>query len=271
MLGLPTVALVDVPEHDPVHIFQTGSPGLDARSVATTREKFAVAVRRLVVDPELRRRDGAAARAAVLAAHDGPGWRARLESLYAQARSLPAVEVEEVGESGTDDRFSAMLISALSPGTISPSPVQLAGPLGNLFDPAMQADLFVAAQRDAVTSLTLRVGAGWERERAWTTRVLALAADHPRLTVSLPFIANDDVHGTRSSAQLVAMLHELGQSPEDCGEIRVEISAPPVVLDIPFSAAALDWLHGVLVSPCWEPLRSPTLVGAPAVEAPAGD
>jgi hypothetical protein len=114
------------------------------------------------------------------------------------------------------------------------------------------------------------VAAGWHRHAEWTTRLLALAGAYPRLTVSLPFADDDDVHGTRSSDRLVGMLADLGQSPEDCGDVRVE-SAPAresgrsLIEELPFSTEGLNWLEAVLSSRCWEPL--PALAAMPGAGA----
>jgi hypothetical protein len=273
MVGLPVLALADIAEGTPTHIFQTGSPGLAGRPVATEAGQFAVAVRRLAVDADLRRTEGAATQAAVLAEHDGPGWLAHLEALYERARALPAVNVDDLGDSPADERYGAMLLSVWAPGTVSPHPHHLTAPLGELYDDVLRGDLFAVFQRAAGSSPTVRVAAGWQRHAEWTTRLLALAGAHRRLTVSLPFADDDDVHGTRSSDRLVGMLAELGQSPEDCGDVRVE-SAPAresvrsLIEELPFSTEGLNWLEAVLSSRCWEPLPAlAALPGAGAVPA----
>jgi glycosyltransferase involved in cell wall biosynthesis len=266
MVGLPVLALADIAEGTPTHIFQTGSPGLAGRPAATEAGQFAVAVRRLAVDADLRRTDGAATKAAVLAEHDGPGWLAHLEALYERARALPAVDADDLGDSPADERYGAMLLSVWAPGTVSPHPHHLSAPLGELYDDGMRGDLFAVFQRAAGSSPTVRVAAGWQRHAEWTTRLLALAGAHPRLTVSLPFADDDDVHGTRSSDRLVGMLADLGQSPEECGDVRVE-SAPAreagrsLIEELPFSTEGLNWLEAVLSSRCWEPL--PVLAAMP--------
>jgi len=252
MAGVPVLALADLPQDDPAHLLHTSSPGLDGRAVSTSADQLAVAVRRLVQDPELRRREGDAVRASVQALHDGPGWCSQLEAVYAQARALPAVDVDALGESVADQRYGAMVLSA--GGTaVSPEPHLLAGPLGELFDDAMQAELFGALWRDTGAPLSVRVADAWEDHPDWTARLLTLAAASPRLRVSLPFAAGDDVQGSRTSAHLVALLDRLGQTPEDCGDLHVETAAPPDALppvagEPPFSAAPLDRLGLVLSS-----------------------
>lgn len=286
MLGLPVVALVDVPEDDAVHVFQAGSPGLAGIGPAATADKLAVAVRRLAADPELRRREGAAVRAAVRAAHDGPGWSAQLERLYEQARALPAIDVDDLPESPTDDRYAAMLLSAVSPGPVSPDPTAFMEPLGALFDDTMRSDLFAASHRDLGPSLTVRTATGWERQPVLTTRLLELAGAHPRLTVSFPVAAGDDAQGTRSAARLTELLAGIGQTPESCGEVRIDAVAPTAVPrvagELPFVPEALAWLTELVSSPCWEQApalpaagrpRARPLRAAPSAEhlAPAAD
>jgi hypothetical protein len=167
-----------------------------------------------------------------------------------------------------------MVLSANSaPESLDPR--VLAGPLGELYDEPMQADLFAVFQRDAGPSLHLRVGAGWERHPEWTTRLLGLAGSYPRLRVSLPFAADDDdVQGSRTTTLLVGMLAALGQSAEDCGDIQVEThgprnAVPSVAGELPFSPEALDWLQRLLASPCWEPLPDPAPVTEPVAAGAA--
>lgn len=255
VLGLPVVALADIPEDDPAHIFQAGSPGLAGRPVATTADQFAAAVRRLAVDPDLRRTEGAAARAAAVEVHDGPGWLAGLELLYEQARSLPAADVEALGEARTDDRYGAMLLSATSPAAASPDPRTLVGPLGDLFDGTMESDLLATLMRSLSPSLVVRVASRWQDAPARTTRLLALAAAHPRLTISLPFVEDDDAHGTCSVASLSALLAGLGQTPDDCGDIQLEPQAAhttqSVRWEVRLTDEDLDRVERVVSSPLW--------------------
>jgi hypothetical protein len=269
MVGLPVVALADLPEDDPARAFQTSSPGLAGISVATTAEKCAVAVRRLASDAELRRREGAKVQATVSAVHDGPGWRSALEALYERARSLPPRDVDDLGERPvSDERYAAMLLSAVSPGLTSPDPRRFVQPLGDLYDARMHGDLFALLHRDAGSSLTVRVAAGWERHLEWTTRLLELAGTYPRLRVSLPFAAHDDVQGTQTSAFLTTALDRIGQSPETCGDIRVEVArrldaGTSIDEELPFLPEALDRLQALLASPLWEGSRELAAAGAP--------
>ena len=53
------------------------------------------------------------------------------------------------------------------------------------------------------------------------------------------------------------MLDGLGQSPETCGDVRVESSGAAeagrsFAGELPFSPESLDWLEAVLSSACWE-------------------
>lgn len=256
MVGLPVVTLADVPEGHPARVFQTGSPGLDGRPVATSAEQFAVAVRRLAVDADLRRREGVDVQTAVQALHDGAGWRAQLESLYERARSLPAADVDALGESTTDDRFGAVLLSAFARGTDSPDPRAGAEPLGDLFDDQMQMDLLAASSRAAGSPFRVRVAPGWEDHEGWTSRLLDLCSTHPRLSVSLPFLRGDDFDGTGTGTTLIALLAGIGRTADDCGDISVEVSrphhsGPGLSGDAPFTDEVLDQLEWLMTSPLW--------------------
>jgi hypothetical protein len=267
LLGLPVVALADIPEDDPAYIFQAGSPGLAGHTVATTADKFAVAVRRLALDPDLRRRQGEDVRAAVLAVHDGAGWRSQMESLYELARALPAADVDDLADSPTDDRYGALLLSA-SGAPQSPDPRSMVGPIGDLFDRTMESDLLAALFRGLGPTVQVRVAPAWQEQTVWTTRLLALAAARPRLVVSLPFVADDDVRGTNSVACLTVLLAGLGRTTENCGDIRLEAEAPRAAVslpgELPFTTAILDRLEGLLASPCWEPTQPPVALMEPA-------
>jgi hypothetical protein len=256
VLGLPVVALADVPDTDPVHILQAGSPGLDRIPRWANADKFAVAVRRLALDPDLRRKEGADVRTSVLEVHDGPGWRSQLESLYAQARSLPATDVDDLAESPTDDRYGAMLLSATAPAAAGTDPRSLMQPLGDLFDGTMRSDLLAALCRAEGPSLRVRVGPPWQEHEGWTSRLIELCSTHPRLSVSLPFLPGDGLDGERTEARLIALLDRAGLTPEDCGDISVDSQRPPrtgpeMAGDLPFTDEALDWLEQLLISPLW--------------------
>ena len=263
VLGLPVVALVDVPEDDPVHILQAGSPGLHGLPRAATVDQFAVAVRRLALDPELRRREGADVRASVLAVHDGTGWRAQLESLYEQARSMPAADVDDLGESPTDDRYGAMLLSATAPAAAAFDPRGLLTPLGELFDDTMRSDVFAALSRRLGSSFRVRVAPLWHDHEEWTSRLLELCGTHPRLAVSLPFLPDDGPSGDRTETDLIALLARAGRTPEDCGDLsgdsrRPARNGPELNGELPFTDEALDWLEQLVSSPLWS---APTATG----------
>lgn len=270
VLGLPVVTLDDLPADDLMYIFQAGSPGLAGRSVSTSIDKFAVAVRRLAADPDLRRREGEDVRAAVLAVHDGDGWRSRMEALYEQARTLPAVDVDALEQPRADERFAAMLISAMS-APVSPDPRQLAGPLGDLFDATMEMDLLAAVLRGTSASFQVRVEPNWQQLGVPMTRLLGLAAAHPRMTVSLPFVQDDDAQGSLSVARLTELLAALGLTPDDCGDLRLETTPGRAELslngELQLSDDALDRLEALASSPLWEELPTPE---APAEPLPAG-
>lgn len=257
LLGLPVHTIEDMPEDDPMHIFQADSPGLIGLPRVRTPEQYSVGLRRLVADPDLRARLGAAARESVRRVHDGPEWADALERLYTQARGVPACSLEEIPQRIEDPGYAAMLQAYTPSQTQSPHPGTTVAALGDLFDPEMQADLVAAFHRDADVPLVVRVAPGWERDTDWTGRLLALASAHPRLCVSMPFVPGDDVQGTASTALVTGLLAAIGQSPESCGDIRVEGHAPRglprfVEGELPPSSTVLDWLATVLSSPCWD-------------------
>ena len=272
LLGVPVLALVDLPDEDLLGVYQAGSPGLLGQPSAATPEQYVRMVRALVADPELRAQRGAAVQAAVADAHTGPGWASALEALYQQARHSSAVDVDELPAAVEDPRYGAMLLAFVRrSSTESPEPLSALGPLEDLDDARLRADLFAVANRDRGQHLTVRTAAGWEEERAWTSRLLSLAGTHPRLAVSLPFAADDDVAGSRSSGTLVDLLAGLGQTSEDCGEITVEAPArqypiPSVAGELPLTTEALDWLEQLLSSPGWGPRPE----GLPSKLRPSG-
>lgn len=255
MLGLPVVGLADVPEDDPAHYFQRWSPGLAGRPVATTAGQLAVAVRRLAVDADLRRREAAEAEASVRAMHDNPGWRSHLEAVYERARSVPAADVDDMSESPTDDRYATVLLSTFNAAEASVDPRAMVAPLGDLYDSTLAGDLTAALLRGQGSSVQVRVAPKWEDHPAWTTRLLELAAGHPRLKVSLPFVADDDVQGTRSVTRLTELLARVGQTPDDCGDIGLDSDVPysPLALpgELPRTDEALDRVEKLVASSLW--------------------
>ena len=257
LLGVPVLTLADLPAEDLLNVYQAGMPGLLGQPCATTPEQYVRMLRALVADPELRARRGAEVQAAVAAAHSGEGWSSAMEALYDRARNRSAVDVDGFAEAVEDPRYGAMLLTFVSGGsTESPDPLTALGPLDDLADERLRADVFAVSHRDSGPFLTVRAARGWEDHGAWTSRLLALAGDHSRLAVSLPFAADDDVAGSRSAAVLVDLLAGLGQTPEDCGEISVETDAPrdavpSVAGELPLSTEALDWLEQLLCSPGW--------------------
>jgi hypothetical protein len=139
-------------------------------------------------------------------------------------------------------------------------------PLDHLDDDQVRADAFAVSNRHRGPSLSVRIAPGWEREPAWTARLLALASDHPRLAVSLPFVPDDDVAGSRSTAVLVELLAGVGLTPESCGDISVDTHAPQTLPSVsgalPATTEALDWLERLISSPGWELRREPVAAAA---------
>lgn len=267
LLGLPVLTIQDIAEDQFAHIFQGDSPGFVGLSRVRTREQYSVALRRLVTDPALRAREGAAAQASVRRAHCGETWLASMEQLYAQARALPAVDAAEGFPAVENRHYGAMVVGFNSSDTASMPPEMAMGNLEHVCDLPLRADVFAILNRDNAAPLRIRVPAGWERATAWTTRLLALADSHPRLAVSLPFVADDDVHGTATVERLGALLAELGQTPDDCGDIRVDSTAPwptgsAMTGALQLTSESLEELAAVLSSPCWA--EPPDLPGGAA-------
>jgi hypothetical protein len=267
LVGLPTLALVDLPDDDLLGVYQAGMPGMLDQPNASTREKYVHMLRCLVKDPELRAQRGAQARTAVAAAHAGPSWTTAMEALYELARTRSAVDVDEFADAVEDPRYAAVLVTFVAgTGAESPDPVAALRPLESLQDGRLQADLFALTNRDRGPSLTVRAAPGWEADAVWTSRLLRLAASYPRLAVSLPFAAADDVAGSRSAGVLMELLSVLGQTPEDCGDISVAGEAPRdavprVTGELPVTTEALDWLEQLLASPGWGDQEEPIPAG----------
>jgi hypothetical protein len=258
VLGLPVAALADLPVTHAAYGFQAASPGLDGLPVATSAEKLAVAVRRLALDAGARRERGLEARDAVLSQHDGPGWLEAAEALYERAHAVPAIDVDDLGESPTDEAYGAMLLEIGGAAPVTHDPRQFTGPLGDLFDPTMEMDLLAALLRGEGSSIQVRIAPTWQDRTAWTTRLLAIAAEYSRLTLSLPFLPDDDAQGTRSVARLTELLAAVGQTTEDCGDIRLETTMPSrgalsLNGELSLTDDALDRLQALLASPLWEP------------------
>lgn len=256
-LGLPVVALTDVPDDDLLSVYQAPSASLLDQPTATTPERFTRMVRDLVADPGLRARRGEEVRTAVTAAHGVEGWSSGLEALYAHARRSTAVAPDEAGEPVEDPRYGAALV-AFGSGerAVSPPPSAAVSVLRELADDGLVSDVFAVSHRDDGRPLTVRVAPGWEHERAWSSRLLALSAAHRRLSVSLPFVAGDDITGARSEAVLVSLLAGLGQTPDDCGDISVDTSEPTdaslrLAGELLLTDTALDGLERLLSSPGW--------------------
>jgi hypothetical protein len=228
-------------------------------------------LRRLVGDAGSRAERGSAVREAVRAAHCGEGWARAMEARYAQARALPAVDPADLGDAVVDERYGAMLLGYSGGGQDSPAVTVGATDLPDPPTPRLVADVLVLAHRDLGSRVLVRVPDGWDEQRDWTSRLLGLAGDHPRLAVSLPFVPGDDVRGTRTTGLLGGLLTDLGTTPEDCGDIRVE-STPRALADAALSFDAelvpdsLDRLEHVLASPSWSSRRAAARapVGTPA-------
>ncbi|MGY1622027.1 hypothetical protein ACI789_07530 [Geodermatophilus sp. SYSU D00965] len=274
MAGLPVLALRDLTaRHGRAQLFHADSPGLAGgpHTVATEFD-YLSRLRKLVRDPALRAERGAAARDAVRAAHADAGWSAALEGLYEQARSAAAAELDEYPEPIVDPDYGAMLLAFVASGNSTPELVEVAAPLGPQLDDRLVCDLFVASNQDSGSTFSVRVSPGWEDRPDWTRRLLALAARHPRLAVSLPFTARDDASGSRSVAHVTRLLALNGNTTEDCGSVSLDASAPSfpglcATGELPLTLDALDRVEAVVSSPLWDTAAEealPVAVAAPA-------
>lgn len=258
--GLPILTLRDLDaRHGRGRLFQADSPGLAAgRHVVTTENDYLSHLRKLIRDPRLRAERGAAARAGVLAAHTGLQWTTALEALYAQARVTPAADLDEYPEPIEDLDHGQLLLPFMTGMQPTPELITLAAPLGEQLGLALEGDLFAVSNRDLLTAVQVRVDPGWEDRPEWTRRLLALAARHARLAVSLPFAAGDDPQGSRSVALVTQLLALNGNTTTDCGEVGLEAESPRpvgrgVISDLPLTSAALDKLEVVVASAFWHP------------------
>jgi glycosyltransferase involved in cell wall biosynthesis len=262
LAGKPVLTIEDIPADTLAYTFQADSPGMAGRPRVRKPEQYVTALRRLVDDPGLRAREGALVQRAVEAAHCGKGWNAALEELYAQARNASACDIERHPGRITEGVYATMLAAFMDPKRPMTSfPVEgAARPLGELFDVALQADLFAVLNRELAPTLTVRTALGWEAEPAWTARLLSLAGEHRRLAVSLPFAASDDGSGSTSTALLTSILAGIGQTPDDCGTVAVEVHPPrdvhlSVAGELPCTTEALERLTLLVCSPLWTPLE----------------
>lgn len=257
--GLPVLSLHDLTERSGAAvIYQSDSPGIAGLAHAErTEDDYLRRLRKLVRDPGLRAGQGAAAREAVLSIHSGPGWTASLEELYQQARQAPAADLDDHRDAAVDEDYGGMLVALVADVHTTPDVTTAAEPLHDGLDPQLAGDLFAATRRSEGASLSARVGPGWERDPAGTTRLLALAGRHPRLSVSLPFAAGDDAAGSHSVRVLTSLLAALGSTTADCGDISLDPSppslrGPAIAGQLDVGDRALDELEALLSSPCWD-------------------
>ncbi len=265
--GLPVLTLRDLDDREGLAaVYQGESPGLtDVQHLVTTDDQYSARLRRLIRDAAARHASGAAARDAVLAAHAGAGWTEALERLYARARSVSAADVDEY-ERVLHPAYGAMLLPLIAPVDRTPDVGEAVAPLADQMDVSLGLDLFAANNRDRGESLHVRVTSGWEDRPAGTRRLLGLARNHPRLSVSLPFVADDDAAATRSIAVLTEVLALDGATTEDCGDLNLDAEAPtttgPALAgELALTGEELDAVEGLLASPCWD--RPPSASGSP--------
>ncbi len=253
LLGIPLLTIEDLSEDGCTHIFQADSPGLVGRPRVSTREQYALALRRLVADADRRAREGAEVAQSVRRAHTGADWLAAMERLYAQARRQTACDLDEVGDRIEDPEYGAFYLSYTPTQTASPDPRRANWALRD--DATLLGDVLAVFERDRDRPVQVRVAPGWAQQPDWTARLLALTAAHPRLTASLPFLPGDDAEGSRTVAQLTALLVRAGRSTEDCGDVSLDAQPPyqanPTFPgELLFTDHALDVVEALLTSPC---------------------
>lgn len=257
--GLPVLSLTDLDERTGnATVLQSAAPGLDGvRHAERTEDDYLRHLRKLVRDGRLRAERGAAARTSVLAAHSGEGWSDRLEEVYSAARGVTAASPDDYPDLPGDSDYAAMVLSFAAPLDVTVDLLSAAVPLGPQVD-GLRHDLLAGSARDHGSSLSVRVGPGWEAQPQAARRLLGLARTHPRLAVSLPFAAGDDADGSRTVAVLTDLFELDGTTPTDCGDISVDAEAPTpdgpnIGGELALTAHALDELEALLSSPLWEP------------------
>ncbi|MGY1601111.1 hypothetical protein [Geodermatophilus sp. SYSU D00815] len=250
-------------------LFCTDAPGLaDTGYAHTTQDEYVAALRALVEDPGLRRKRGEQVRSDVLAAHAGAGWDEALERVYRQVREVPVADLAEYPRPVVDTAYGSTLLPFTLGGRSAPEPAAFGAALGPQMDGRMRGDLFVAGQDSGQRRLSVRVAPGWEDHPAWTARLVALAQEHPELTVSLPLAAEDDGSGARSVAALQPVLAVNGLTAEDCGDLNIDLrrpssDGPAIEAELPPQPEVLDELELILTSPLWE--EASAAVGGDAV------
>ena len=262
--GLPVLSLYDMAD-DPRRPlpFHADSPGQEGTAhAALTEAQYTSQLRKLVRDPDLRAARGSAARSAVLRAHTGPGWSAALEALYRQAHTVGAADLAEYRAVAAvpDPEYAGMLVALAPAGDTTPELEQMAAPLGPQVDRRLSHDLFAASHRDGDAPVSVRIDAGWPDRPEHTRRLLALAACHPRLRVSVPPVPGDDQEATSSVAQLIELLADNGNDTTDCGDVNLEADRPRATgstRTLTDTDDELDELEELLASPCWEPSGRP--------------
>jgi hypothetical protein len=234
------------------------SPGLARTGYApSSEEEYVATLRTLVQDRDVRRERADLARREVEAVHSGASWSADLEGLYQRAGEVPAVDLDEFPATAAEDRDYTDKLIAFPPGPgADVDPVSVCWPLTQLAHEALRFDVFVATHPQQTGRLSVRVSQGWEDHPAWTMRLTALAQQHSRLSVSLPFVAGDDTSGARSIAALEPVLAANGSTLDTCGDLNLDLraprtSGPAVTGELTLDATSLDGLELLLASPMW--------------------
>jgi hypothetical protein len=262
LAGLPPLSLLLHTGY--AESLHANSPGLARTGYAmSTEDEYVATLRALVHDRDLRRQRSELARREVSATHSGAFWSAALDELYRRTRDVSVADPDEYPTAVQDLDYTDKLVPFTPGAQTVADPVGACWALGDLADERMRFDVFVATHPQRNGGLGVRVSRGWEDHPAWMMRLAGLAQQHPRLSVSLPFVAGDDASGGRSVQALQPVLAANGTTLTDCGDLSLDLQAPrmsgPVVTgELALQAESLDSLEQLLASPMWDEPESAT-------------
>jgi glycosyltransferase involved in cell wall biosynthesis len=256
-MGLPLLSLQ--PYEGPLTIFHANSPGLTGTGHdARTPEEYLKRLRELIMRPTLRHESGRRARQLVQRAHEGEQWNAALEELYARAfRVDAAASLDEYEQPAPDLEYNTRLVRFVQEPAATVDATNAAAVIGDIMDTQLVCDLYLSERGAAQTPLSVRIADGWENNPACMIRLIALAATHRQLAVSLPLVAGDDGSGTQSVQELTPLLAAAGVEADTCGDLSIDAATPvfaePQVRGaMQLTAGNLDLLQHMATSRIWE-------------------